>query len=81
MFVKEIFWVFLSNPPTGPIRSSSRDVRVSVCLFDVMWYILMPILPPFSEVRCPKILEIRNPWGKVLERNGLRIEYFCWEVV
>ena len=38
----------------------------------------MPLLP---EVGCPKILEIRNPWGKVLERSGLRIEHFCWEVV
>ena len=27
------------------------------------------------------VLEIWNPWGKVLERSGLRIEHFCWEVV
>ena len=28
-----------------------------------------------------EFLEIQIPWGKVLERIGLRIEYFCWEVV
>ena len=41
-----------------------------------MWYILRPILPPLPEVTCPKFLEIWNPWGKVLERNGLRFEIF-----
>ena len=67
---------FSSNWPTGPIRSSSCDVRLSVCQF----------VCPFSCTRfwglfcphfgCPKFLEIRNPWGKVLERSGLRIEPF-----
>ena len=37
-------------------------------------------LPPLPEVGCPKFLEIWNPWGKVLERSGFRIEHFCWEV-
>ena len=46
-----------------------------------MWYILRSILPPLSKVGCPKFLEIRNPWGKVLERSVLRIELFCWDVV
>ena len=36
---------------------------------------------PTSRSRMSKILEIRNPWGKVLERTGLRIEHFCLEVV
>ena len=76
-----VVWIpqFSSNWPTGPIRSSSRDVR----LFDVPFHVLdlRPILLPFPEVECPKFLEIRNPWGKVLERSGLRIEHFCWEVV
>ena len=30
---------------------------------------------------CPIFLEIRNPWGKVMERSGLRFEHFCLEVV
>ena len=33
-------------------------------------------MPPLPEVRGPKFLEIRNPWGKVLERSGLRILTF-----
>ena len=76
---------FSSNRPTGPIRSSSHNVCVSVCLCVglslFMWYILRPIVPPLPEVGCPKFLEIQNLWGKVMERNGLRIEHFCWEVV
>ena len=74
---------FSSNRPTGLIRACSIDVRLLllfVCpLF--MYYILRPILPPLPNVGCPKILEIPNPWGKVLERCGLRIEHFCWDMV
>ena len=36
-------------------------------------------MPPLPEVRCPKFLEIRNPWGKVLERNGLKFKLFGWK--
>ena len=35
------------------------------------------IFPPLPEVGCPKVLEFRNPWGNVMERNGLRCEHFC----
>ena len=28
-----------------------------------------------------KFLEIRNPWGKVMERRGLRYEHFCLKIV
>ena len=38
-------------------------------------------MPPLPKFECPKFLEIQNLWGKVLERNGPRIEHFCWEVV
>ena len=34
---------------------------------------------PTSRSRISK--NFRNPWGKVMERSGLRIEHFCWEVV
>ena len=36
---------------------------------------------PLPEVGCPTFLEIWNLWRKMLERSGLRIEHFCWEVV
>jgi hypothetical protein len=28
------------------------------------------------KVGCPIFLEIRNPWGKVMERSGLTFEHF-----
>ena len=34
------------------------------------------LFAPLPEVGCPKFLAIRNPWGKVLERSGLRIVNF-----
>jgi hypothetical protein len=37
-------------------------------------------LPPLSEVGCRIFLEIRNPWGKVMERSGLRYEHFCLKI-
>jgi hypothetical protein len=37
----------------------------------------MIFLPPLPEIGCPIFLEIRNPWGKVMERSGLRYEHFC----
>ena len=37
---------------------------------------LTVFLPPLPEVGCPIFLQIRNPWGKVMERSGLRYEHF-----
>ena len=34
-----------------------------------------------ERVGCPIFFEIRNPWGKVMERNGVTFEHFCLEVV
>ena len=60
----------------------AMSVCLCVCLMSLfMRYILRPILAPLSEVGCPKFLEIRNLWGKVLERRGLRIEHFFCYVV
>ena len=41
----------------------------------------MVFLPPISEVGCPIFLEVWNPWGKIMERSGLRVEHFSLEVV
>ena len=41
------------------------------------FYLFTPFkcfLPPLPEVQCPNFLEFRNPWGKVMERIGLRFE-------
>ena len=64
-----------------PLADSFIELRCPSVLSLFMWYILRPILPPLSEVGCPKYLEIRSPWGKVLERSGLTLEHFCLEVV
>ena len=70
--------------------SISRNVRPSVCVSVCMSvcmcvhfvrYRLTVFLPPLPEVGCPIFLEIRNPWGKVVERSGLTFEHFCLEVV
>ena len=72
-----MFSFFSSNRPTGLIRSSSRDVRPSVCLLLLMcpFHLLdfEAYFAPTSQSQMSKILAIRNPWGKVLERSGLRI--------
>jgi hypothetical protein len=36
-------------------------------------------LPTLPKVGCPKFLEFRNPWGKVMEKSGLRFEIFVWK--
>ena len=60
------------------------SVRVSVCLSVRVFTFEVPfngLLAPIPEVGCPIFLEIRNPWGKVLERSGLTFEHFCMEVI
>ena len=71
----------------GPLGRFDLVVAMSVCLFLFVCLSpfnvldLRPFLPPLPYVGCPKNLTIQNPCGKVLERSGLRIEHFCWEVV
>ena len=63
--------------------SISRNVRLSVCLSvcvsvcSLLRYRLTVFSPPLPEVGCPIFFEIRNPWGKVMGRSGLRYEHFC----
>ena len=54
-------------------------VLLSVC--SLLRYRLNVFLPPLPEVGCPIFLEIRNLWGKVMERSCLRLEHCCLEVV
>ena len=79
-----IFNLFIESAHWANSIQQSRCpcVICHLLVFPLFIYsILRPILTPLTKVRCPKILEIQNPWGKVLERSGLRIEHFCWEVV
>ena len=82
-----LFNIFSKQRPSGPMLSISQNVhlyvrpsvRLSVC--SLLRYRLTVFLPPLPEVGCPIFLEIRNPWGKVMERSGLRYEYFCLKIV
>ena len=60
-------------------RSICPYVCVSAC--SLLRYRLTVFLPPLPEVECPIFLEIRNPWGKVMERSGVTFKHFCLEVV
>ena len=76
------FYVLSKHRPSGPMLSISRNVRpcvcLSVCLFvcSLLRYHLNVFLSPLPEVKSPIFLEIQNPWGKVMERSGLRFEFF-----
>ena len=54
---------------------------VRLCVCSLLRYRLTVFLPPLPEVGCPIFLEIGNPWGKVMERSGLRYEHFCLKIV
>ena len=64
-------------------KSICPSVCLCVCLSvcSLLRYRLTVFLPPLPEVGCPIFLEIRNPWGKVMERSGLTFEHFGLEVV
>ena len=54
---------------------------VRLCVRSLFRYRLNFFWPPLPEVGCPIFLEIRNHWGKVMERSGLRFEHFCLKIV
>ena len=73
-------WTFLfENCLKSPRKKKFFSSFFSV--FFGFWSFLMVFLPPLPEVGCPIFLEIGNPWGKVLERSGLRYEHFCLKIV
>ena len=59
-------------------KSKYPSVRLSVCP-SVCLFTFEVFLPPLPEVGCQIFLEIRNPWGKVMERSGLTFEHFVWK--
>ena len=71
-------WTFLFE---NCLKSPRKKKLFSSSLFSLLRYRLKVFLPPLPEVGCPIFLEIRNPWGKVMERSGLTFEHFCLKVV
>ena len=57
-------------------------ICLSGCLFvglfvcSLLRYRINVFLPPLPKVGCPKFLELRNPWGKVMEKSGLTFYNF-----
>ena len=80
--MQEFHWI-------GPLGRFNLVVAMSVCLSVCVCVCLSPFhVVDFEAYFAPtfpswmsKFLEIRNPWGKVLERSGLRTEHFCWKMV
>ena len=68
-------WTFLFEN----CLKSSRKKKFFFFFFSVLRYCLTVFLLPLPEVGCPIFLEIRNPWGKVMERSGLTFEHFVWK--
>ena len=78
--------ILFSFQRIGPLGRCFLQVEMSVCVFvrlsvclsvclsvsSLLRYRLTVFLPPLPKVGCPICLEIWNPWGKVMERNGLR---------
>ena len=46
-------------------------LSVTLCIHGLNVFV-----PPLPKVQCQNFLDIRNPWGKVLETSGLRFENF-----
>ena len=69
-------WTFLFEN----CLKSPRKKSFFFSVFFGFWSFLTVFLPPLSEVGCPIFLEIRNPWGKVMERSGLIFEHFFWKL-
>ena len=58
------------------IKNGLKFAAAIFFFFSLLTYHLNVFLPTFPEVGCPKYLEFRNPWGKVMERSCLRCEPF-----
>ena len=52
-------------------------LSLCLCVCSLLRYRLNVFLPPLPKFGCPKVLEIWNTWGKVMERSGLTFEQFA----
>ena len=77
----DLEFFFFWKASLSPFVHMCVCLSVSLCVCLLLRYRLNVFLPQISEVGCPIFLEIQNPWGKIMERSGLRFEYFSLEVV
>ena len=56
-----------------------------VCLYIPTYifvrYYLNVFLPSLPKVQCPNFFDFWNPWGKVMERSGLRFKFVCTKMI
>ena len=66
------------NQKTCGVKLHRLDpgLTIVICVCLIMRYRLNVFLPPLPEDGGPKCLEIRNPWGKIMEISGLTFENF-----
>ena len=71
---------FQSICPLSMSQNALLSVCLSVCLSmcSLLRYRLNVFLPPLPKVGCLIFLELRNPWGKVMKRSGLRFKHFLF---
>ena len=81
IFKASALWADAFYKSICPSVCMSVCLSVCLCVYSLLRYRLNVFLPPLPEVGCPIFLEIRNPWGKVMERSGLRYEGFCLKIV
>ena len=72
--------IFAQNGLKLPQQKKSI-LQIVFFICSLLRYCLNIFLPPLCKVRCTTFLEIRNPWGKVLEIRGLRFEHFYSKMV
>ena len=75
------FWPCLTFSKHLPSGKFFVCVFVGVSVCPCVCSLLGYRLPPLTEVGSLIYLEQQNILGKVVERSGLRFEYFCLEVV
>ena len=61
-----------------------KEVVSDLNIFALKWSFLFPLFIPFQHLFAPtsqrpmfKILKFLNPWGKIMERRGLRLNNFA----
>ena len=58
----------------GTILQLCIIIMYSIFNASALWYRLNIFLHPLPEFGSPICLEIRNPWGKIMEKSGLILD-------
>ena len=79
-------WILAPFPKYDKNLNIESNTLLGIGIYDFqsigpLRYRLNVFLLPLPEIGCPNFLEIWNPWGKVMERKGLRCEQICLKMV